>query len=413
MNAQVPTSNSGEAVLLEQENMTIGGYVGDYWRRVRSGDLGALPIVVGLFVIAIIFQTQNQNFLTAGNFVNLILQMSPFATIAIGVVFVLLLGEIDLSIGFVSAVVGVTMTLLLLPPYSLPWYVAIPAALLVGAAIGALQGSIITFFQLPAFIVTLAGFLVWSGVVLILVGAGGTIVLQDAVAVGVANYYLPEMWGWVFAAVIILGFAATQFMSSAGRRRAGLSVPPVSVQLIQIAVVGALVAFVVYVCNLSRGVPAVGVLVVTMLAIFSYIAGRTPFGRYVYAVGGNREAARRAGISVNRTRIFVFMISTFMAGMGGIILASRLRSVATNSGGGNLMLNCIAAAVIGGTSLFGGSGSVISALLGALVVAGVENGMGLLGLSAGVKFIVTGLVLLLAVLVDALARRRRARSGIA
>lgn len=413
MNAQVPASNSGEAVLAEQKNQTIGGYVSDYWRRVRSGDLGALPIVIGLIVIAIIFQTQNQNFLTAGNFVNLILQMSPFATIAIGVVFVLLLGEIDLSIGFVSAVVGVTMTLLLLPPYSLPWYLAIPAALLVGALIGALQGSIITFFQLPAFIVTLAGFLVWSGVVLILVGAGGTIVLQDAVAVGVANYFLPQMWGWVFAGLIILGFAAIKFVGSASRKRAGLSAPPLAIQVFQVAIVGGFVAFAVYVCNLNRGVPAVGVLVVALLAIFSYVAGRTPFGRYVYAVGGNREAARRAGISVDRTRIFVFMISTFMAGMGGIILASRLRSVATNSGGGNLMLNCIAAAVIGGTSLFGGSGSVISALLGALVVAGVENGMGLLGLSAGVKFIVTGLVLLLAVLVDALARRRRARSGIA
>lgn len=413
MSTQTPTSASGEATLVEQSTISAGSYVSDYWRRVRSGDLGALPIVVGLIVIAIIFQTQNQNFLTSVNFVNLILQTSPFATIAIGVVFVLLLGEIDLSIGYVSAVVGVSMTLLLLPPYNLAWYYAIPAALAIGAVIGLTQGWIITFFQLPAFIVTLAGFLVWNGVVLIMVGAGGTIVLQNAVAVGIANYFLPQVWGWVFAAVIIIGWALAQFVSAASRRNAGLSAPPLSMQLLQIVVVGGLVAAAVYVCNLNRGVPAVGVLVVVLLALFSYVASRTPFGRYVYAVGGNREAARRAGIPVDRIRILVFMISSLMAGVGGIILASRLRSVATNSGGGNLVLNCIAAAVIGGTSLFGGSGRVVSALLGALVVAGVENGMGLLGLSAGVKFIVTGLVLLLAVLVDALARRRRTRSGLA
>ncbi len=179
----------------------------------------------------------------------------------------------------------------------------------------------------------------------------------------------------------------------------------------QIIGVSVLILFAVYVCYLDRGVPTVGVLLAFFLVLFSFVASRTPFGRYVYAVGGSAEAARRAGIPINRIRVISFMLCSFMAGWGGIILASRLRSVATGSGGGNLVLNVIAAAVIGGTSLFGGRGAVISALLGALVVASVDNGMGLLGLSAGVKFIITGLVLLVAVLVDALARRQRVRSG--
>jgi D-xylose transport system permease protein len=215
------------------------------------------------------------------------------------------------------------------------------------------------------------------------------------------------------AAVITIGFAVTSFGRVSARRRAGLASTPTVVVVGQIVLVAALVALGVYVCNQDRGVPFVGVLLAAFLAIFTFVATSTRFGRYVYAVGGNAEAARRAGIAVNRIRIYVFILSSFMAGWGGIILASRLRSVATDAGGGNLMLNAIAAAVIGGTSLFGGSGRVISALLGALIVASVENGMGLLGLSAGIKFIVTGMVLLLAVLVDALARRSRRSSGIA
>ena len=411
MSEQDLQSNSGQAMLAEQTSLSTSEFVSGYFKRMRSGDFGALPIVIGLLIIALIFQSLNKNFLTPVNLVNLIIQMAGLATIAVGVVFVLLLGEIDLSIGFVSAVAGVTMTLLLLPPFNLPWFLAIPAGLLVVTLIGLLQGSIITGFGLPSFIVTLAGMLVWNGVVLLMVGAGGTIILQDSVGVAIANAFLPAMWGWILAVVIVALYAFNTLGHNLGRRREGLSVTPTPLVLAQIIGVSLMIVIAVYVCNLDRGVPFVGVLLLVFLVIFSYVATRTPFGRYVYAVGGNAEAARRAGIDVNRIRIYVFMLSSFMAGWGGIILASRLRSVATNSGGGSLTLYAIAAAVIGGTSLFGGRGNVMSALLGALVVASVDNGMGLLGLSAGVKFIITGLVLLVAVLVDALARRSRVKSG--
>ncbi len=411
MSKQDPQTNSGQAMLAEQTVLSTSGYISSYFKRMRSGDFGTLPIVIGLLIIALIFQSLNKNFLTPVNLVNLIIQMAGLATIAIGVVFVLLLGEIDLSIGFVSAVAGVTMTLLFLPPFNLPWFLAIPAGLLVVTLIGLLQGSIITGFGLPSFIVTLAGMLVWNGVVLLMVGAGGTIILQDAVAVAIANAFLPAMWGWILALVVVALYAFNTLSYNLTRRREGLSVMPTPLVLAQIAGVSLLIVAAVYICNLDRGVPFVGVLLLLFIVIFSYVATRTPFGRYVYAVGGNAEAARRAGIDVDRIRIYVFMLSSFMAGWGGIVLASRLRSVATNSGGGSLTLYAIAAAVIGGTSLFGGRGNVMSALLGALVVASVDNGMGLLGLSAGVKFIITGLVLLVAVLVDALARRSRVKSG--
>lgn len=411
MSEQDLQANSGQAMLAEQTSLSTSEYIAGYIKRMRSGDIGALPIVVGLILIALIFQSLNKNFLTPVNLVNLIIQMAGLATIAIGVVFVLLLGEIDLSIGYVSAVAGVTMTLVFLPPFNLPWFLAIPAGLLVVTLIGWLQGTIITGFGLPSFIVTLAGMLVWNGVVLLMVGSGGTIILQDSVAVAVANAFLPTLWGWILAVAIIVLYAFNTLSHTIGRRREGLSVTPTPLVLAQIVGVSLLIIVAVYICNLDRGVPFVGVLLLIFLVIFSYVATRTPFGRYVYAVGGSAEAARRAGIPVDRIRVFVFMLSSFMAGWGGIVLASRLRSVATNSGGGSLTLYAIAAAVIGGTSLFGGRGNVMSALLGALVVASVDNGMGLLGLSAGVKFIITGLVLLVAVLVDALARRSRVKSG--
>ncbi|MBW7881670.1 MAG: ABC transporter permease [Caldilineaceae bacterium] len=410
MSAQDSEIGSGQAALAEQATLSTGEYIQGYLKRVRGGELGTLPIIIGLVLIALIFQSLNQNYLTPVNFVNLIVQSAGIATIAVGVVFVLLLGEIDLSIGFVSAVCGVVMTIIF-KELGWPWMVTIPAALIVVTFIGLVQGMIITGFGLPSFIVTLAGLLVWNGVVLILVGAGGTIILQDAVAVGIANAFLPDEWGWGLAIAIIIAYAAATLLANRTRRVEGLTTTPMPLIIAQIVLVALFIVGAVYVCNQDRGVPFVGVLLAIFLVLFSFIATRTPFGRYVYAVGGSAEAARRAGISVDRIRVIVFMLSSFMAGWGGIILASRLRSVATNSGGGNLVLNCIAAAVIGGTSLFGGRGRVVSALLGALVVGSVENGMGLLGLSAGAKFIITGLVLLAAVLVDALARRSRVRAG--
>ncbi len=399
--------------LAGQSAPSIAEYLREYFKRVRGGDLGALPIILGLIVIAIIFQSQNENFLTARNFVNLIVQMAGITTIAYGVVYVLLLGEIDLSVGFVSAVAGVGMTLLLREPTGWPWYLAIIVALLAVGAIGFLHGLIITTFQVPSFVVTLAGLLAWNGAVIILMGGAGTVVIQDAVVIGIANYFLPPIWGWIVAAIFVGGYTLMQILRIRARQQQGLADTPMIIIILQAIGLAIIAAFAVYVANQDRGVPFVGVLLIVLLSALTFLATRTTFGRYIYAVGGNKEAARRAGIAVERIRIWGFILSSVMAGMGGIILASRLRSVDTAAGGGNLLLNAIAAAVIGGTSLFGGSGRVSSAVLGALVIASVENGMGLLGLSSGVKFVITGLVLLVAVLVDALSRRSRSQSGIA
>ncbi len=392
---------------------TLSEYISTNLKRMRSGDLGSLPIILGVVVIAIIFQSLNENYLSPRNFVNLLVQMAGITTIAIGVVYVLLLGEIDLSIGYVSAVAAVFMTMRLRPPDGWLWPIAILAALAFAALIGIIQGSIITRFALPSFVVTLAGFLVWNGVVLILIGTGGTVIIQDKTVIGIANYFLPEAAGWAVAVLTVLVFAVGRIQGHQSRKKRGVSTTPMPMIIFRIVLLAVLIVAAVYFANQDRGVPIVAVILALFLIGFTFLAERTRFGRYVYAIGGNEEAARRAGINVNRIKVLVFMISSIMAGMGGIVLASRLRSVDTAAGGGNLMLNSIAAAVIGGTSLFGGSGRVMSAFLGALIIAAVENGMGLLGLSAGSKFIITGLVLLSAVLIDAITRRGRQQSGIA
>jgi len=402
----------------EKSNPTVREYLQAYWTRVKSGDLGSLPIIFGLIVIAIIFQTQSDVFFSAANFVNLIRQTAGLMVIAIGVVFVLLIAEIDLSVGFVSAVVGVSMTLLLRPSGpDWAWWFVIPLVLALGAAIGFLHGFIITKARVPSFVVTLAGFLGWSGVVLILTTEftdSGTILIQDNVVIGIANNFFTDAWGWILAALAVGGFAALQLAQRRARARAGLPVRPWLIVGVQVGALAAVAAAAVAVANSDRGVPMVALLFIFLLVFWSFIAARTRFGRHVYAVGGNPEAARRAGINVDRVRIAVFMIASFMAGVGGIVLASRLRSVDPAAGGGNLLLNAIAAAVIGGTSLFGGHGKVVSALLGALVIASLDNGLGLIpNLPSGVKFVVTALVLLAAVLVDSFTRRRQQASGIA
>ncbi len=390
----------------------VGEYVRRWWTGVRSGDLGSLPIVVGLLIIGIVFQSQNDNYLTARNFVNLVVQGAPIAVIAIGVVFVLLLGEIDLSIGYVSGVAGVITALLLLPDGSVsPTFVAIGAALAAGAAIGVLHGVIITKIGVPSFVVTLAGLLAWNGVVLLLIGDRGTVTLQDDFVIGLANDFLPEATSWILVLATVVGYAAVQLAGLRTRRAAGLPNDPISVVALRIAGIALALVVLAYVLNQDRGVPWVAVLLGVLLVAWTYVARRTRFGRHVYAVGGNAEAARRAGINVDRIRIAVFAISSFMAAVGGIILASRLSSVDTNAGGGSILLYSIAAAVIGGTSLFGGRGTVKSALLGALVIASIDNGLGLLGLASGTRFVVTGGVLLLAVTVDSLSRRGREQRG--
>jgi len=409
--AELPSRPGGE----EPSPETVSGYARLWLQGIRAGELGSLPIVVGLVVIFVTFGLLNDTFLTERNFTNLLLQTAPIATMAIGVVFVLLIAEIDLSVAFVSAVGGVLMTLLLRPDDpGWPWWLAIGAALACTTAIGFVHGLVITKAGVPSFVVTLAGFLVWSGVVLILTTRAsrvGTIRIQDETVVGIATDFLSDVWGWIVGAALVAGYAVVQLRTGFARRVAGLVSKPTLVIGLQIAGLAAVTFLGVWYANKDRGVPTVTLYLGIFLAFWSFVATRTRFGRHVYAVGGNPEAARRAGILVDRVRIQVFMISGFMAGVGGIFFASRLRSVATNTGGGNLLLLVIAAAVIGGTSLFGGTGRVIAALLGALVIGSIQNGMDLLGLSSGEKFVITGLVLLGAVRVDAYAKRRRAAAG--
>lgn len=399
-----------------QPALSVWDYTKRWWQGVRAGDLGSLPIVVGLVVITVVFGLMDDTFLVERNFTNLLLQMAPFATIAIGVVFVLLVGEIDLSVAFVSAVGGVSMTLLLRPDDpGWPWWAAIAAALLVTTLIGLLQGLIVTKAGVPSFVVTLAGFLIWSGVVLILTtrySTSGTIRIQDPTVRGISNNFLTDLQGWLLGAVVVAGYAVTQARTARSRLVRGLDAKPTGVITLQVIGLAGAASAAIWYANEDRGVPVSSLLLLIMLLFWSFVASRLRFGRHVYAVGGNAEAARRAGIDVDRIRIAVFMISGFMAGAGGIIFASRLRSVATNTGGGNLLLNVIAAAVIGGTSLFGGTGRVVSALLGALVIASIDNGMGLLNLAQGTQAVITGLVLLAAVLVDSVSKRRRTARGL-
>lgn len=391
---------------------TVGAYARRWWSDVKAGELGSLPIIVGLIVIAIVFQTQNDRFLTAGNFVNLIVQTAPYAVIAMGVTFALLLGEIDLSIGFVSGVGGVLVALLLMPDGNeLPTAAAIVVCLAAGLGIGLLHGLIITKIGVPSFVVTLAGLLAWNGVVLLLIGNRGTVILQNDFVVGLANDFMDPGLAWVLWAACVGLYAAVQLVHLRSRRKARLGTDPLVIIGLRIAALALILAIVVAVANDDRGIPYVGILVAALLVGWTFVLNRTRFGRHIYAVGGNAEAARRAGINVDRVKIACFMIVSVMAVLGGIILASRLRSVDTNTGGGQALLYPIAAAVIGGTSLFGGRGTMKAALLGAVVMISIDNGLGLLGLSSGTKFVVTGAVLLMAVTVDSISRRGRAQSG--
>jgi D-xylose transport system permease protein len=380
-------------------------------RSLREGELGALPIVFGIVVIAIYFQARNSNFLTAGNFVNLLAQMSAVAIIGMGVVFVLLLGEIDLSIGYVSGMGGVIAALLLEPGKGVPTSVAVVLALGTGLAIGLLQGSFVAFLGVPSFVVTLAGLLIWNGVLLQIIGSSGTIVIQNKFINGIANDYVKHWLAWVVAAGAVLAYVFQQLATIYRRRDAGLPNVPWLFVIARIVLLAIAAIAVVYVADKSRGLPYVTLIMLGAYILWTFVSQRTRFGRHVYAVGGNAEAARRAGINVSGIKLAVFGISGTMAALGGIVLASRLSSVDTATGGGTILLYSIAAAVIGGTSLFGGRGTVRSAVLGAVVIAMIDNGLGLLNVSAGTKYIVTGLVLLAAVTLDSVSRRGREATG--
>jgi len=394
---------------------TFGEYVRASFARLRAGESGVLPVIVGLLLISVIFQSLNSKFLTAGNLVNLLVQGAVFIMLAMAEVFALLLGEIDLSAGYVGGIGGIVVAELLTSQHgSWPWWGACIAGLTLCALIGALQGTIITRLKLPSFVVTLAGLLIGQGVMLLILGNGGTLPINNGVINDLANGLLTPAAGWVVMAAVVGLFGALTWFRDARRRRSGLVAPPVGLTVLKIVAAGVAGSVLVIICNVDRGVlvpiqgvPWVVLIVLAVLAMWTLLLGRTKFGRYVYAIGGNAEATRRAGVNLAAIRTVSFMLCSFTAGIAGIIYASRLRSVSTNLDGGTLVLYSVAAAVIGGASLFGGRGRPIHAVLGGLVIAAIDNGMGLQGFSAAAKYVVTGIVLLAAVTIDSVARSGR------
>ncbi|MCG2801747.1 MAG: ABC transporter permease [Cellulomonas sp.] len=381
------------------------------WRRLPlPRDTGSLTVVVGLVIVWVVFQTLNANFLSARNLSNLVLQIAVLGTLAIGMVIVLVLGEIDLSVG---AIAGVSAAVMALAVSDRGWGPAagIALALVVGALIGLVHGAIITAFGIPSFIVTLAGLLVWQGVQLALVGDGGEIPIRDPFIRGIASTYVPVSTGWLIVGAALIAMALVRLAVRRRRVRLGLVVPPVASELVTLAVTVVVVVGVVAVLDSYFGIPWVLVFLVALMAVCTLVMRQTRLGRHLYAIGGNSEAARRSGIRVRGATVAVFVIISAIAAAAGIIEASRQFSASNALGGGTLQLNAIAAAVIGGTSLFGGRGRIYHALLGALVVGSVQNGLDLLGQPAAIKNVATGVILIIAVIVDALGRRRRLARG--
>jgi len=393
----------------------------EYVARVRGGEVGPLPAILGLVVLLVVFSSlRPETFTNSFNFANLLIQSAPVIVIAIGLVFVLLIGEIDLSAGFTAGVAG-AMLGVVSTRNDLPWWLGVIVCLGTGAFIGLVIGVLVSKVGIPSFVVTLAGFLGLQGLLLQIIGEGGTIRIQSETVLAIMSKNLPVWLGWVLFVVLLTAYAAVSFRQLANRRSRGLVAQSPAVWLAKMLCLAVLLGICTYYLNIERsrntaissirGVPIVIPVVLVLLVLFSLLLTRTVFGRHVYAVGGNAEAARRAGINVPRIRLLCFVLCSTIAAIAGVLLASRVNSVTPSTGGGETLLYAVGAAVIGGTSLFGGKGRPVDAIIGGLVVAVVANGMGLLNQPAAVVFMVTGLVLLLAAGVDALSRRRAAASG--
>ncbi len=383
--------------------------IGEALRRLGRGELGSLRVLIGIAVIWTIFQIANDRFLSAVNLSNLTLQIAAVATISIGVVLVLLLGEIDLSVGAVSGLAASVMAVVSVNE-GLDPALAIVAGLLVGTLIGLFNGFMVTFFGIPSFVVTLAGLLAWQGAQLAVLGSTGSINLPPSIIVDLTSTFFEPAIGWALAAGSIAAYGGSVMFGRRRRQTAGLEVEPIARVVIRIVMVAAATIATVAILNADRGVPLAVVIVMVLMVVFTFITERTRYGRHIFAVGGNQEAARRAGIAVNKVKISVFALASTLAAFGGILAASRLFAVNQQSGSGDVLLLAIAGPVIAGTSLFGGRGFVFSALLGAIVIGSISNGMDLLGLDSDVKFMVTGAVLLAAVTIDAATRLRRRSS---
>ena len=403
MSSAAPPSAPVEAAVV--------GNLRSFWRRISQGDIGSLPVIAGLILIWLVFYSLNPLFLSPGNLTNLVVQITDIGIVSVGIVLVLLLGEIDLSVGSVYGFGSAVMAVLNVQHGWSAWP-AIAAALLVGAAIGTFQGFFFTRFKIPSFVVTLAGLLGWFGAQLHVMGETGTINLNDPTIVNLAGTFFPATVGWTLAVIIVAWLAVDLFVTRRRRAAASLLQTGLISDLAKFLGISAVVLGATAVMASDRGVPLALLILLGFVVGFDLFTKRTKFGRHIYAVGGNAEAARRAGISVNTVRIVVFALSGMMAVAGGIMGASRVLNVSYSSGTGDTLLNAIAAAVIGGTSLFGGRGSIWSALTGALVIGSITNGLALLNSASDVKLMVTGAVLLAAVTIDAVARQGRQRAGV-
>jgi D-xylose transport system permease protein len=415
------TAQVSQFDIQDDEQPSLGKAAREYWARVKGGDLGALPASVGAVVLVVIFGImESEAFLSEANFANLINQGAAIIVLAMGLVFVLLLGEIDLSAGF-AAGMGAAILAKTLTDKEWAWPLAVAASLLAGVAIGLAIALLVARLGIPSFVVTLAFFLALQGGMLLIIGEGGTIPIRDDAVLSVMNKNMPVGLGWAFGVVVIAGFAGASMWSMRQRRKAGLPTQAMAVWGAKVGALAVVVLVAIYFLNDERqretalitiqGVPWVVPLVAALVVVLQFALVRTSFGRHVYAVGGNAEAARRAGINVANIKTACFVICSLLAVVAGLLLASRDNSVSPTTGGAQTLLYAVGAAVIGGTSLFGGRGRVYDAVTGGLVIAVIANGLPLVTEKSGTQFIINGLVLLIAASVDAISRRRAAATG--
>ena len=395
------------------EKETLKGAASNYLSRVKAGDIGSLPAVLGLVSLIAVFGAMSEFFLTNRNFANLLTQAAPVMVIAMGLVFVLLLGEIDLAAGYASGVCGAVLVLLV-TNHGWSWYTALAASIAVGAGLGLLIGTLVSRVGIPSFVVTLAAFLAFQGILLLLAGEGGTIPIADKTILAVENSNLTPTQGWILWAVTSALYVVGGLNRINSRRKAGLVVELTQLWAMKTTALLIITGAAVFQLNQERGlsatnstkgVPIVAPLILAILVAGTFLLSKTAFGRHIYAVGGNAEAARRAGINVKRVRTVAFILCSSLAAVAGMLFASRMNSISPSTGGSSTLLYAVGAAVIGGVSLFGGKGRMRDAILGGLVVAVIDNGMGLLGYGAGIQFLVTGAVLLVSAGVDAVSRR--------
>jgi D-xylose transport system permease protein len=390
-------------------------------RKIYQGDTGLIPIIIGLVCLVIYFQARNSIFLSSGNLTNLFIQSTAFILLSMAEIWLLLLGEIDLSLGFVSGLGAAVTVILVDTRYHWAWYLAVLVGLAITTGIGAISGLLVIRLRLPSFIVTLAGLLGYQGVLIYLIdrqGTGGVVPLQNSVIRNFVYGDFTPIATWIFLIALAVLFSIFMLRSERRRRSSGLQSRPHWVTILKIVLLAAVAVFLAIVFNTNRstytvirGMPFAIPIVMAMLAAGSFVLIKTKAGRYLYAIGGNSEAARRSGVNINRFRLMAFAFGGLTAGISGLLYASNLGGISDSIDGGNLVLYAVAGAVIGGTSLFGGRGKMVHALVGGVIIATIYNGMALIGMSAATQYIATGLVLVAAVAIDSVARRGSTVTG--